>query len=204
MTPTHRLRYDAPRRRSFITTFPWLDCVFRHVQWILYGTILCCVSNSHAFARVTFVHHRGLQPLVIATSSSQPKDPLMLLIEPPRSTKRQSRRYMSTKGVSKTGGRLLESTEDYRQLVLDGAVDRPILVFWTAPWCGPCRLSIPVVKDIMHVYSNQMDTVEVCTDDLPDLAANAGVVSIPTIHIYFQGMCCPLCHCMVEFLVLLS
>jgi thioredoxin 1 len=172
--------------------FPLLDCLFRHVKWILYAAFLCHISISHAFGRVTFFHHLKFQPHVVAT----------FLHSPQLSTMRQTRRFMSTKGVSKTGGRLLESTEDYRQMVLDGAIDRPILVFWTAPWCGPCRISIPVVKDIMHAYSDQMDTVEVCTDDLPDLVANAGVVSIPTIHIYFQGMCYQLCSLFHPFFFL--
>ena len=53
--------------------------------------------------------------------------------------------------------------------------------------CGPCRLSTPVVKDVMNQYKNDIDVVEVCTDDLPEIAAVAGVVSIPTIQLYFQG-----------------
>jgi thioredoxin 1 len=43
------------------------------------------------------------------------------------------------------------------------------------------------VKDVMTEYANQLDLVEVCTDDLPEVAAVAGVVSIPTIQMYYQG-----------------
>lgn len=39
----------------------------------------------------------------------------------------------------------------------------------------------------MKEYVGQLDVVEVCTDDLPDIAADAGVVSIPTIQLYYQG-----------------
>ena len=39
----------------------------------------------------------------------------------------------------------------------------------------------------MAEYSSQFLVVEVCTDDLPEVAAVAGVVSIPTIQMYFQG-----------------
>lgn len=53
--------------------------------------------------------------------------------------------------------------------------------------CGPCRLSVPVVKEVIKEYSGQIDSVEVCTDDFPEVAAVAGVVSIPTIQIYYQG-----------------
>lgn len=70
---------------------------------------------------------------------------------------------------------------------IDAAGQRPVLVFWTAPWCGPCRLSIPVVKEIIKLYANKIEALEVCTDDLPEVAADAGVVSIPTIHLYFRG-----------------
>jgi thioredoxin-like negative regulator of GroEL len=43
------------------------------------------------------------------------------------------------------------------------------------------------VKDVMKQYSNDIDVVEVCTDDLAEVAENAGVVSIPTIQFYFGG-----------------
>lgn len=61
------------------------------------------------------------------------------------------------------------------------------MVFFTAPWCGPCRLSIPVVRDVMREYAARMPAVEVCTDDLPAVAESAGVVSIPTIQMYARG-----------------
>jgi thiol-disulfide isomerase/thioredoxin len=86
---------------------------------------------------------------------------------------------------SKTGARLLDSPEDYAAFLADSA--RPVLVFWTAPWCGPCRLSIPVVKDVVHRWAGTMEAVEICTDDWPQVAADAGVLSIPTIHLYYQG-----------------
>ncbi len=53
--------------------------------------------------------------------------------------------------------------------------------------CGPCRLTVPVVKDIMKQFSGELDVVEVCTDDLAEVAEDAGVVSIPTIQFYFDG-----------------
>mmetsp|Transcript_23116 Transcript_23116/g.54848 ORF Transcript_23116/g.54848 Transcript_23116/m.54848 type:complete len:131 (+) Transcript_23116:775-1167(+) len=52
---------------------------------------------------------------------------------------------------------------------------------------GPCRLTVPVVKDILKQYSGQIDVVEVCTDDLAQIAEEAGVVSIPTIQFYYKG-----------------
>jgi thioredoxin 1 len=89
--------------------------------------------------------------------------------------------------TSKAGCRLIVTAEEYAEIMEDKAPERPVMVFFTAPWCGPCRLSIPVVKDVVKQFQGKIDTVEICTDDLPDVAADAGVVSIPTIHLYFQG-----------------
>lgn len=62
----------------------------------------------------------------------------------------------------------------------------PTLVFFSAPWCGPCRLSNPVVKEIIKTFP-RLNVVEVCTDDLPEVAEESGVVSIPTIQLYYEG-----------------
>jgi thioredoxin 1 len=62
--------------------------------------------------------------------------------------------------------------------------------FWRFDYhtIGPvCHLLTPVVKDDMTEYNNQLYVVEVCTDDLPEVAAVAGVVSIPTIKMYVKG-----------------
>jgi thioredoxin 1 len=99
---------------------------------------------------------------------------------------------------SKSGGRLVRTFEEFQQLVLASPdMDhRPSLVFFTAPWCGPCRLTIPVVKDMIKKYGvgtevndseAKMNFYEVCTDDLPEVAAESGVVSIPTIQMYGEG-----------------
>ena len=39
----------------------------------------------------------------------------------------------------------------------------------------------------MNKYSGELDVVEICTDDLAEVAENSGVVSVPTIQFYFAG-----------------
>jgi thioredoxin 1 len=64
----------------------------------------------------------------------------------------------------------------------------PVLVLFTAPWCGPCRLTSPVVTEIMTQYTNKIHVLEISTDDLPDVAISVGVRSIPTILLYHEGI----------------
>lgn len=78
-----------------------------------------------------------------------------------------------------------KNIEGVRRLFTPSTV--PTLVFFSAPWCGPCRLSNPVVKEIIQQFVPRIDVVEVCTDDLPEIAEEAGVTSIPTIQIYHEG-----------------
>ena len=44
-----------------------------------------------------------------------------------------------------------------------------------------------MVRDVYKQFSGKIQVVEVCTDDLPEVAADAGVVSIPTIQIWCNG-----------------
>mmetsp|Transcript_32481 Transcript_32481/g.77591 ORF Transcript_32481/g.77591 Transcript_32481/m.77591 type:complete len:167 (-) Transcript_32481:1557-2057(-) len=95
--------------------------------------------------------------------------------------------------VAKTGARLIETTEEFQELLLSSDEDSgseetlPVLALFTAPWCGPCRLTVPVVKEVMKAYKGRIDVVEIDTDELPDVAENAQVFSIPTILIYHNG-----------------
>lgn len=92
--------------------------------------------------------------------------------------------------VGKSGARIIESEEAFAEITTNPSPSElPTLLFFTAPWCGPCRLSNPVVKEVMKQFTGKIDVLEVCTDDLPDVAAGANVVSIPTIQIYHGGKC---------------
>jgi thioredoxin 1 len=64
--------------------------------------------------------------------------------------------------------------------------DKPVLVDFWAPWCGPCKMLSPVVEKIAGKYGDRMGFVKLNTDNDPSIAGQYGISGIPTL-ILFKG-----------------
>ncbi|MBQ7229405.1 MAG: thioredoxin [Oscillospiraceae bacterium] len=73
---------------------------------------------------------------------------------------------------------------NFRQEVLNS--DKPVLLDFWAPWCGPCRMVVPLVEQIADERSD-VKVGKVNIDEEFELARQFGVMSIPTLVVMKDG-----------------
>ena len=73
---------------------------------------------------------------------------------------------------------------NFNQEVLNS--DKPVLMDFWAPWCGPCRTVVPLVEEIAKERSD-IKVVKINVDEEQELAMQFGVMSIPTLVVMKNG-----------------
>ena len=76
------------------------------------------------------------------------------------------------------------STSNFQDEVLRS--DRPVLLDFWAPWCGPCRMVGPILEEIARERAD-VKVGKVNVDEQPDLASQFSVMSIPTLVVMKDG-----------------
>jgi thioredoxin 1 len=64
---------------------------------------------------------------------------------------------------------------------------KPVLVDFWAEWCAPCRLLAPTFERLAANYGSEISFAKVNVDELPELAIQYGICSIPTLLLLCEG-----------------
>lgn len=77
------------------------------------------------------------------------------------------------------------SEQDFQSIVLQS--EQPVLVDFTATWCGPCKMLEPVLKQLADEWQAQVKIVKLDVDQNPELAMQYQVMGVPTLILFSKG-----------------
>ena len=77
------------------------------------------------------------------------------------------------------------NSQNFEQEVLQSKI--PVLVDFSADWCGPCKMMAPVIEELAGEYEGEMKIGKINVDQSPDIAQKYNVMSIPMFAFFKNG-----------------
>ncbi len=84
-------------------------------------------------------------------------------------------------------GTLVNSANDLNFEAEVLKADLPVLVDFTASWCGPCRQIAPLVEQLAEEYKGRVKVMKLDIDESPGTAQRFGIRGVPTLYIFKGG-----------------
>ena len=75
---------------------------------------------------------------------------------------------------------------DYQKFINDSQI--PVIVCFTAPWCGPCKALKSHLERLSHEFKDQVHIVSINVDDSPNVTGKFGIRSVPTMIAFVDSI----------------
>jgi thioredoxin 1 len=82
-------------------------------------------------------------------------------------------------------GNVIELTDDTFDSTIQS--DKPVLVDFWAPWCGPCKMMGPIIEQVANEYADKAIVCKMDTDDQRQAAITYSISAIPTLILFKDG-----------------
>lgn len=77
------------------------------------------------------------------------------------------------------------SEQDFEGEVLQAAL--PVLVDFTAPWCGPCKMVDPIIHQLAAEWDGRVKVLKCNADQNPDILVRYGIMGLPAVLLFKNG-----------------
>ncbi|MEX0600785.1 MAG: thioredoxin [Rhodothermales bacterium] len=79
------------------------------------------------------------------------------------------------------------TADRFQKDVIEKSFNKPVLVDFWAPWCGPCRVLGPTLEKMAREAGGSWRLVKINTDKYPEFARRYGVRGIPAVKLFVDG-----------------